>query len=162
MTSDSTNGKKVDLDRFAAIVDAYGADPAAWPTDERSNALALLEVSEDAVRLRDEAAELDGLLGDLPDVAPSMALRSRILEAAPQSARTWSERWARIAQLVWPFGPSWQPVTALAAAAVLGITVGLVVPDLSPTSDETTASDDTTTVVAEVALDTGEYWSEAP
>ena len=155
MRSESSNGKKVDLDRFAAIVDAYGADPAAWPIDERESALALLEVSEQAVRLRDEAAALDGLLGDLPEVEPSLALRTRILEAAPQPARTWSERWARIAEVVWPFGPSWQPVSALAAAAVLGITVGLVVPDVSPVDNDPT-------VVAEVALDTGEYWSEAP
>lgn len=156
MTRELSTGKRVDLERFAAIVDAYGADADAWPAEERAGALALLEVSAKAVELRAEAARLDGFLDELPELAPSVALSERILEEAPAPARGWTERWAQVVDAVWPFGPSWQPVAALATAAVLGITFGLVMPESSAPEGEAM-------VVADLALDTGEdYWSDTP
>ena len=154
MTRESNTSNEVDLDRFAELVDAYGAEPSAWPEQERAGALRLLEHSEQAVRVLEEAAELDSWLADVVEVEPSMALRDRILEKAPLPPRTWSERWARMAQAIWPFGPSWQPATALAASVVLGLTFGFTLP-------QETAEDDLT-VVAELALETGEYWNELP
>jgi hypothetical protein len=154
MTRESNTSKEVDLDRFAELVDAYGAEPSAWPERERPGALRLLEHSEEAVRLLEEAAELDSWLADVVEVEPSMALRDRILDATPRPRRTWAERWAHVAEAVWPFGPSWQPATALAASVVLGLTFGFTLP-------QETVEDDLT-VVAELALETGEYWNELP
>ena len=154
MTRNSKASGKVDLERFAAIVDAYGADERAWPEQEREGALALLQVSAEAVQLREEAASLDAMLGALPDIEPSSRLRASILEQAPQPAVSWAERGRQLWEALWPFGPSWQPAAALTAAAVIGLTFGLVLP-------ETESSEDAT-VIAEVAFDTGDDWSETP
>lgn len=154
MTKESNTSSEVDVERFAELVDAYGAEPSAWPEQERPSALRLLEHSEQAVRLLEEAAQLDGLLADVLDVEPSMGLRDRILEQAPLPPRTWSERWARMAQAIWPFGPSWQPATALAASVLLGLTFGFTVPQQT--------QEDEVTVVADLVLETGDYWNELP
>lgn len=157
MTRESNLRSRVDLERFAAIVDAYGAESSAWPSDEREAAIELLASSEEAVRLRDEAAALDAFLDVVPVVEPSATLRSRILEQAPRPALSWAERWSRIAEAVWPFGPRWQPAMALAAAVVLGVGVGVIVPQAS-TSD----TDSVTTDITELAFGADVDWSEVP
>jgi hypothetical protein len=155
MTRESNQRGLVDLERFATIVGAYGADSSSWPDDEREAALALLASSEEAARMQQEAAALDAFLDDVPDVRPSTALRSRILEQAPRRSSSWAERWNRFAEVVWPFGPRWQPVAALAAAAVLGVVVGVAVPQASP-------SDTSTTDVTEMAFGADVDWSVVP
>jgi len=52
----------VSADRFKAIVDAYGADPARWPDAERAAALRFLANDVRAKAWLDEARALDGLL----------------------------------------------------------------------------------------------------
>jgi hypothetical protein len=73
------------LDRLAAILDAYGADPARWPDAEREGARALLERSVEARARCDAAAALDALLDRAPSSQPSPALAGRILAQAPQA-----------------------------------------------------------------------------
>ena len=73
-------------ERFAAILEAYGAEPRRWPADERQSALEYLMTSQEARRLREDAARLDGLLGAVPPVRPSAGLRERILADAPVRA----------------------------------------------------------------------------
>ncbi len=77
----------ITLARLAELLEAYGADPARWPAEEREAALALLALSPEARRRRDEAARLDALLdrvaaepGDVPTASP--ALRERVVAAA--------------------------------------------------------------------------------
>jgi hypothetical protein len=72
------------LDRFAVLLDAYGADPARWPDAERAAARALLDRSSEARARRDAAAALDALLDRAATVEPSSALAERILAQAPQ------------------------------------------------------------------------------
>jgi hypothetical protein len=151
--------KQVSLERFAVLVESYGASPDSWPEDEREAALQLLDQSKEAVRMHEEAQALDLWLDEAPDVAPSVALRARVLDAAPKPETSWSERWSRVIETIWPFGPTWQPATALAAAAVLGLTFGLAAPE------QTEESSEGEMVVAEVMLDTGdlgEFWNEVP
>ena len=155
MKRESSQRGRVDLERFAMIVDAYGAEPSAWPDDERDDALALLATSEAAVRLRDEAAVLDSLLDDAPVLEPPAALKSRILERAPKPAVSWADRVDRLAEIAWPFGPRWQPVAALAAAAVLGVLVGVAVPQASQ-------AEASSTDITELAFGPDVDWSEAP
>ena len=54
--------KTLSADRFKAIVDAYGADPAAWPDAERDAALRFLAADARAGAWLDEARALDDLL----------------------------------------------------------------------------------------------------
>jgi hypothetical protein len=159
MKSEAGCGKQVDLERFAVLVESYGASPDGWPEDEREGALWLLEQSAEAVRMHQDAQALDLWLDAAPDVEPSAALRARVLDAAPMPETSWSERWSRVIATIWPFGPTWQPATALAAAAVLGLTFGLAAPE------QTEVSSEGEMVVAEVMLDTGdlgEFWNEVP
>jgi hypothetical protein len=159
MKSEAGQGSRVSLERFAVLVESYGASPESWPEDEREGALRLLDQSTEAVRMHQEAQALDLWLDAAPDVEPSAALQARVLDAAPKPEATWSERWSRVIATVWPFGPTWQPATALAAAAVLGLTFGLAAPE------QTEVSSEGEMVVAEVMLDTGdlgEFWNEVP
>jgi len=67
-------------DRLKKILEAYGADPARWPADERIAAQALLETSADARDARDAAARLDATLGHMPAVSPSRHLREQTVK----------------------------------------------------------------------------------
>lgn len=110
------------LRRLAGILDAYGADPGRWPEAERDAAGALLADSAEAMALRDAAAALDTVLNAVAAPAPSPELMADILTAAePSGWRGWVAGF-------WPFGPVWQPVSALATAAVLGIAIGAAAP----------------------------------
>ena len=70
---------------------------------------------------------VDEILKELPSVAVPAALQARILadfDARPRRRGLL----ARLGDLVWPGVPGWRPATALAAALVLGLTVGNYVP----------------------------------
>jgi hypothetical protein len=147
------------FERFETLVDAYGSEPNLWPDDERTAGLALLERSDEAQRVVEEAADLDALLGQAPAVEPSPALRRRVLEAAPSAQKSWLERLDGWTTSLWPFTPRWQPVLALGAAAVFGILIGASSPEGEPTSDPME--------VAELAFDVDydadvDDWSELP
>ena len=111
------------LDRFAAIVEAYGGAPARWPEAERAAALAMMKVSPEAQRLAEEAEALDSLL-DMPETAPATReLQDRILAAAPglskrnRAVSRGSFSWAR-----------WIPAAAVVCSLVLGVVTGTQVP----------------------------------
>jgi len=54
--------KALSADRFKALLDAYGADPARWPDAERDTALHFLADDARAQAWLDEARLLDDLL----------------------------------------------------------------------------------------------------
>lgn len=118
------DAKPMDMARLAEILDAYGADDRRWPRAEREAALALLSRSPDARALRDQAAALDTLLDVPAPPAPSPELKAAILAAARRP------EWRQWLAEFWPLGPAWQPASALAAAVVLGVAVGIGAPDL--------------------------------
>lgn len=116
-------------DRFRAILDAYGADPARWPEAERAAAQAFASAHPDLVA---EAAALDALLAlDAGEAAPSPALRARVLGAAPN---------------VTPLRPrgvfagNARALAALAACAVMGVALGFF--GAAPSDDIVTEADD--------------------
>jgi hypothetical protein len=78
------------LERFAAILDTYGALPARWPAIERPAALALLRLSEEARALRIQAGRLDLVLDKLRPPLPSSMPGSRLRRRGPAAARA---RW---------------------------------------------------------------------
>jgi len=111
----------MNLARLEEILDAYGADPRRWPAEERAAAEALIAESAEAATLRENAAALDMLMDISTTPGPSPELMARVLVAREPSG------WLPV---LWPFGPIWQPVSAMAAAAVLGIAIGVTAPDI--------------------------------
>src|SRR5262249_23203027 len=102
-------------ERFATIVDAYGADPERWPNAERASALALLERSHEGGTLRAAAGALDALLDPAPAAVPDPGLERRVLARAPSGGVT-------------PLRPKRRlvPVAAVALAAAASLAVWMV------------------------------------
>jgi hypothetical protein len=126
-----TMNREISLERFAAIVDAYGASPMRWPADERGAAEALLAFSADARALLDEARMLDGVLAAAPVEAPSDALVARLMAARPRPAAPVPAGKPRsifreLISAIWPYGSPAIPAGALAASIMLGIALGSV------------------------------------
>jgi hypothetical protein len=128
----------MNLKRFKEIVEAYGADPARWPANERAAAEAFLAASSEARAVRDAEARLDTVLSRAESPAPSTELAARILRTAPTERRTRSAGLTSWLAELWE-GPIWQPATALAVSMVLGLAVGAFAP-LFP--DEGDSGDD--------------------
>jgi hypothetical protein len=113
---------------LSAILDAYGADPARWPTDEREAALALTRASLPAARALADARALDAALlrQSFPDIADEAdrftLLHAAIVSTTRRAASTWFGRW-----FGFDLAPShlWPSVAGLALASVLGFAVGL-------------------------------------
>ena len=119
------------LDRFAALVDAYGASPARWPEGERAAAVELMQASAEARRLAEEADRLDRLL-DTPQTVPvTRALQDRILAALADHAP--APRGKRLT-----FG-RWLPAGAVACSLLLGLAIGTQVPALAGLDEDTLA-----------------------
>jgi hypothetical protein len=112
------------LARLRAILDAYGADPARWPAEEREAALGLLARSADARRERNAAALLDDTLDAAPRMIASPALAARVLDAAPRDRRIRIER-------------------VIAVAAPLAVAAGLVLWLVRPPTPPPRALSDT-------------------
>ena len=118
----------MNLGRFKAILDAYGAAAERWPESERADALALARSSIEAARALGEARTLDATLNaaaDLPVPFESIrlsALQARILAAAVPSAKSWLYRW-----FGFDLAPTqlWPSLAGFALVTVLGFAVGL-------------------------------------
>lgn len=106
-------------DRLLLLIEAYGAEPMAWPEDERDAAMAHLAANratfEPALA---EARLLDGAFeaGDVPDVPVGLA--ARILEAAPQANAAKARRSFSIKSILMPNGARWPAGAALASLAM--------------------------------------------
>ncbi|WCT72812.1 hypothetical protein PQ455_14375 [Sphingomonas naphthae] len=103
-------------ERFAAILDAYGATPARWPEAEREGARAWAATAE-GQRMLGEAARLDAMLDGDAVALPGAALLHRIAATAPLPRRRRPRLW-------WPgFG--------LAATAACGALAGALIQPLA-------------------------------
>lgn len=101
----------MDRERFAELLDAYGADFCRWPAELRAEGAAFAaQPGSDAAALIGEARKLDALLdGARGDTEPSADLAARILAFAPRVQRPAFDRRAML---------------ALAACAVFGVVIG--------------------------------------
>jgi hypothetical protein len=84
----SKTAKLISPERVSELLDCYGADPEAWPDDERATALALIQNSTQLKNLQTEARQLDRYLtaGDIMQRAGKpvdMKLVSRITAHLP-------------------------------------------------------------------------------
>jgi hypothetical protein len=116
-------------DRLHQLLEAYGADPARWPDNERHHAARLHQAGGVAAAARALDAQLD--LYAAP--AASARLRQAILDrtrtlpqARPLSLAGW------IGDLM-PLRPLWPNLAGLAAALVIGFGVGFT--DLGAMAD---------------------------
>lgn len=77
----------ISSERFAAIVEAYGTEPARWPTEERTAAMTHCATHPEAQALIEQFQTLDELLNQF-HVADLSALQRNVLT---QIARTSAE-----------------------------------------------------------------------
>lgn len=113
----------MELERFRALTDAYGADERHWPASERAAMRALLGQSDEARQLLFAARELDLLLDSYQPVAGDLG--DRIMEALPppgiiEGLLAWLLPGGR--------GSILRPVTVAAMPLLLGLSLGIAVP----------------------------------
>jgi hypothetical protein len=131
-----TKRPELSLERFSALVEAYGADFDRFPLHERSAAKALLLRSREAQQLLSAAQAFDGILAAARENLATPELEAR-LDDIPQ--RFVQER-ARPRLL--PFRSRQQTVLAAAAAVLLGLVGERYVPqDVLEPSPTTSAVD---------------------
>jgi hypothetical protein len=132
-------------DRLRTLLDAYGADPARWPTAERADALELLARSPEARAHRVAAARLDDALDAVPGIETSPAVVARVMRGAPRP------RGIRVERLVAIAAP-----LAVAAGLVLWLVRGPAPspPSLSPSEVAALGVYDTPTDVLFADADT--------
>ncbi|WP_293397106.1 hypothetical protein [Nevskia sp.] len=107
------------LERFAVIVDAYGADPRRWPAAERDAAQSFAAADARAAVLLAEALALDASLDALPIPEPAGAVLRRAAMPLPVTAH--SSRWQELLVLL----GGWRlALPAMAVALIVGINVG--------------------------------------
>ena len=111
----------MNLERFAVLIDSYGAEPRRWPAAERDAALAFAAVSTAADALMREAAALDALLDTDHAAAATPAARRAVIAALPSTPVTAGQRWRELLALL----GGWRiAVPAMAMALVAGINIG--------------------------------------
>lgn len=108
-------------ERLAAVIAAYGAEPARWPEADRRDLAVLLAEGGAALA---EAKALDRLLAAVPKAAPGEDYVSRVMARIEAEAAT-------PAPLARAIGLGWSAAIPLAAALILGAYLGAA-GDLDP------------------------------
>jgi hypothetical protein len=100
--------------RLAALIAAYGAEPARWPAAERAAAEAALQESAPAQALQVAERALDAALDAWPAPKVTLQLRERSLKGAPREG---------VVRLGWR--RLWLTGAGLAAACGVGLIAGI-------------------------------------
>ena len=136
-------------ERIFALIDAYGADPGAFPEAERD--LARRRMAEAPALFSGalkEAVLLDDVLGRLPDVDVPTSLREALIAGAPAAKPAAGQAgagWMR-------FLPGWVPAGAV-ASLVMGVLIGVNVSLPASVANADTEAD----AVMYAALGFGDY-----
>ncbi|WP_455207867.1 hypothetical protein [Kaarinaea lacus] len=142
----SKTAKLISPERVVELFDCYGANPEAWPDDERSTALVLIQHSTELQNLQREAGQLDklltsGVIQQEMNEPVDLSLVSRIVDNLPAQEKV-REHVAGHGNAVakrtfFDFG-NWASMVA-ASIAVFVITVSIM--DLHPSSTAQRNSD---------------------
>ncbi|WP_273184187.1 hypothetical protein [Hyphomonas adhaerens] len=136
-------------ERILDLIEAYGADPVAFPEAERDAAVRRMnEAPSLFAKALDEARRLDQFLDIVPETEVSASLRDSLLASAPKPARA-----ARPERGLWRFLPGWLPAGAV-ASLVMGLMIGVNVS--LPASVASAQTTDETDAVMYAALGFGD------
>jgi len=142
----------MDMERFEMLVERHGGDLANWPNDARAEAEGLLAAAPRAQAVLAEADAVERAVAGAPSLRASPELMARVLADAPHARR--GGAFAGMFAAIWPFGPTWRPALALAAALILGVVTGYTAPlPVSAFGDGSSSADDM--VVMAYSLDQG-------
>lgn len=122
----------MDMARFQALLDAYGASPARWPDAERAAAEAFMAVHPPARAARRQALPFDAMLDTLTPPPLPADLAARIMAAVPDRQPVPVPVAANSNVRPWPMA------LALAASAAIGLWVGIAA---GPLTGNATAGD---------------------
>ena len=140
-------------ERLLELMAVYGAEPMAWPEDERAAARALLE--DNPGRYADamaEATAIDQALALEPVPEASTALAQSILAAAPGIRSNRAGLFATLAGVLFPQGVRW-PAGAALASLVMGLVGGYAYASTGIGYDQADSA-----YFAAFGLDSGEEW----
>lgn len=126
-------------ERFKALVETYGGDPAHWPAKEREAGERLLGSNMAARAAAADAARLDQILSAASGVSASGELEAKLMADFERVARRRSplKVVTAMADAVWPGAPLWQPACAFGLALVIGVGVAWLAPLDVGQADET-------------------------
>lgn len=114
----------ITTERILELIAAYGAEPGAWPEDERVAATMRIAESPDLFAAAlDEARALDAFLQTESHLEPSSALSDAILSVAPPPQRTSNSVLGGLTSLIFPQGTRW-PAGAALASLLMGLVGG--------------------------------------
>ena len=111
-------------ERFFRILEAYGADPARWPADERAAAQAFAAARPDLVAI---ATSDEMVLDELLDRLAMPVIEAPLLERR------------LLARLPVPGLPAWMAPSAMAAALLVGAFIGFASGALTVPRDDAEA-----------------------
>ena len=119
-------------DRLFVLIEAYGAEPGAWPEDERAAAERLLasDPSRFASALEDARA-LDLVIEQDAMIEPPAGLAERLLADAPTAPKQRGGILQSLADIIMPNGVRW-PAGAALASLVMGLLAGYTTAAAAP------------------------------
>ncbi|MEM9178536.1 MAG: hypothetical protein AAGA89_02440 [Pseudomonadota bacterium] len=114
----------ISTERVLELIAAYGAEPGAWPEDERAAATKLVTAAPDlfAAALED-ARVLDLMLQDEQVPEPGPRVSDAILAAAPAPKAAARGVLGGLSALIFPQGVRW-PAGAALASLMMGLVGG--------------------------------------
>ncbi len=114
----------ISTERVLELIAAYGAEPGAWPEDERVAATELVTTSPDLFAAAlEEARALDQMLLNEQVPEPSLQLSESILTAAPTPKPAARGVLGGLSTLIFPQGVRW-PAGAALASLMMGLVGG--------------------------------------
>lgn len=141
-------------ERLLELIAAFGAEPGAWPEDEREAATALLAQTPDLfAEALDDARSLDAMLMSAPVPDPSPELAEAILARAPNAAPARQSRgW--LADFLFPQGARW-PAGAALASLLMGVFGGYAYASVDVSNEQADAA-----YYAAFGVDQNQDWIE--
>ncbi|MEL7541710.1 MAG: hypothetical protein AAGJ51_12475 [Pseudomonadota bacterium] len=144
---------KISTERVLELIAAYGAEPGAWPDEERTAATQLLAASPDLFAAPlEEARALDALLQTelVPD--PGAQLSEAILAAGPSAKGASRGVFGGLTAMIFPQGTRW-PAGAALASLMMGLVGGYAYAATGAGYDQADLA-----YYAAFGVDSGEEW----
>ena len=129
-------------DRLFELIEAYGAEPGAWPEDERAAAERLLAFDPARFSLAlKEARALDLAIEQDVMIEPPAGLSERLLANAPTATKQRGGILQSLAGIIMPNGVRW-PAGAALASLVMGLFAGYTTAAAAPADTYQTEAED--------------------